>query len=290
MQILIITFGTFLAIGMFLILSKILNLPSIATSKAMINLSKQKTSESKSLDVFIHSWVVRLAKYLPMNEHKRMILERSLNAIGSDESPEEYTVNAILKSLLIGALSIPCFFIFPIFVLVIILLSVLTYFRETGKADKELKEKQEKIERELPRFVSTIAQEIQSNRDVLSMLEKYKQNTTDVFAKELDIVTADMRSGNYEIALNRFQTKFNSPNLSSIVSELIRVINGDDGTVYFQMLAKEIKEQEVQRLKGEALKIPAKIRVFSFSMLMCILVMYLVVIIYEIINSLGMMI
>ena len=290
MQILIITFGTFLAIGMFLILSKILNLPSIATSKAMINLSKQKTSESKSFDVFIHSWVVRLAKYLPMNEHKRMILERSLNAIGSDETPEEYVTNAILKSVLIAILSIPCFFIFPIFAPIIILLSVLTYFRETGKADKELREKQEKIERELPRFVSTIAQEIQSNRDVLSMLEKYKQNTTDVFAKELDIVTADMRSGNYEIALNRFQTKFNSPNLSSIVSELIRVINGDDGTVYFQMLAKEIKEQEVQRLKGEALKIPTKIRVFSFSMLMCILVMYLVVIIYEIVNSLGMMI
>ena len=289
MKILILLFGTFLALGMFFLVSRILNIPSIATCKAMISLTKKNEENVKSLDAFIHSLVVKSAKYLPMNEHKKILLKHTLNAVGITDTPEEYTVNAILKATLISLMSIPCFYIFPLLAPVLILLSVLYYFKEIRKADDRLKAKQESIERELPRFVSTIAQEIQSNRDVLSMLEKYKKNTTKVFAKELDIVTADMRSGNYEIALNRFQTKFNSPNLSSIVNELIRVINGDDGTIYFQMLAREIKEQEIQRLKGEALKIPSRIKVFSFLMLMCILFMYLVVIIFEIIRSLGMM-
>ncbi|HBT63229.1 MAG TPA: secretion protein F, partial [Ruminococcaceae bacterium] len=49
----------------------------------------------------------------------------------------------------------------------------------------------------------------------------------------------------------------------------------------------DMKQLELQRLKAEALKIPPKIRVFSFLMLMCFLMMYMMVIIFEIIRSLG---
>ena len=47
------------------------------------------------------------------------------------------------------------------------------------------------------------------------------------------------------------------------------------------------KQLELQRLKGEAQKIPPKIRVFSFLMLMCFLFTYLAIIAYEIIKSLS---
>jgi hypothetical protein len=53
------------------------------------------------------------------------------------------------------------------------------------------------------------------------------------------------------------------------------------------MLAHDFKQLELQRLKGEAQKIPPKIRVFSFLMLMCFLFTYLAIIAYEIIKSLG---
>ena len=49
----------------------------------------------------------------------------------------------------------------------------------------------------------------------------------------------------------------------------------------------ETCELELQRLKGEAQKIPPKIRVFSFAMLMCFLMTYMAVIVYEIITSLS---
>ena len=41
------------------------------------------------------------------------------------------------------------------------------------------------------------------------------------------------------------------------------------------------------RLKAKAAKIPPKIRVFSFLMLMCFMLTYIVIIVYQIINSLG---
>lgn len=124
-------------------------------------------------------------------------------------------------------------------------------------------------------------------RDVLSMLEHYKENAGAAFRKELDIVCADMRSSSYEAALTRFEARLNSPQLSDVVRGLIGVLRGDDGAVYFQMLTHDFKQTELQRLKAKAAKIPPKIRVYSFAMLMCFLATYFAIIIYEIIRSMG---
>ena len=104
----------------------------------------------------------------------------------------------------------------------------------------------------------------------------------------LDIVTADMRSSSYEAALTRFEARLNSPMLSDVVRGLIGVLRGDDSTVYFQMLAHDFKALELQRLKSRAQKIPPKIRIFSFVMLMCSFT-YLTIIAYEIVKSLSAM-
>ena len=119
------------------------------------------------------------------------------------------------------------------------------------------------------------------------MIENYKRNAGPSFARELDIVTADMRSSSYEAALTRFEARLNSPMLSDVVRGLVGVLRGDDSSVYFQMLAHDFKALELQRLKGLAQKIPPKIRIFSFIMLLCFLFTYLVIIAMEILNSLG---
>lgn len=101
------------------------------------------------------------------------------------------------------------------------------------------------------------------------------------------MLAADMRSSSYEAALTRFEARLNSPMLSDITRGLIGALRGDDSTLYFQMLAHDFKQLELQRLKSEAQKIPPKIRVFSFLMLMCFLFTYLAIIAFEIIKSLG---
>ena len=68
---------------------------------------------------------------------------------------------------------------------------------------------------------------------------------------------------------------------------LVGILRGDDGRMYFQMLSHDLKALELQRLKAKAAKIPPKIRVFSFLMLMCFMLTYIVIIVYQIINSLG---
>lgn len=230
---------------------------------------------------------VRLSKIIWMDEYKKSRMTNVLKAAGISMTPEVYTAYAIVKAGAIFLGVIPCLFLFPLLSPMLVFLSILVYFKEIRKADEQLKAKREQIESELPRFVATVEQELKSSRDVLSILEHFKKNAGSDFARELDVVTADMRSSSYEAALTRFEARLNSPQLSDVVRGLIGVLRGDDGAIYFQMLAHDFKALELQRLKGEALKIPPKIRVFSFAMLMCFLFTYLVVIALEIMKSLG---
>ena len=112
-------------------------------------------------------------------------------------------------------------------------------------------------------MVATMEQELKASRNVIGMLERFKGNAGPALTGELDILLADMRSSNYEAALTRFEARLNSPMLSDVVRGLIGVLRGDDSTVYFQMLAHDFKQIELQRLKAQAQKIPPKIRVFS---------------------------
>ena len=91
----------------------------------------------------------------------------------------------------------------------------------------------------------------------------------------------------YEAALIRFEARMGSAIISDIVRGLIGILRGDDGRMYFQMLSHDLKALELQRLKAKAAKIPPKIRVFSFIMLMCFMMTYIVIIVYQIVNSLG---
>lgn len=284
---LLFLFGVFLALGMFFLSAAVLHLPTIGAARAMLGTVKQERKAAKTLETGLMTVAVRLAKYIRMDEYRRGRMENVLKASGMNLTPEVYQAYAIVKAgaVLLGV--IPCIFLLPLLSPVVVILALLLYFQETQKADEKLKAKREEIEKELPRMVATIEQELKASRNVIGMLERFKTNAGPALTGELDILLADMRSSNYEAALTRFEARLNSPMLSDVVRGLIGVLRGDDSAVYFQMLAHDFKQIELQRLKAEAQKIPPKIRVFSFAMLMCFLLTYLVIICYVAIENLG---
>lgn len=281
--------GILIAAGLFLILADVLKLPAMGAGKAMLGAGKENKKAAKTVEAWLMTGAVKLSKYIRMDEYKRGRMTNILKASGISMTPEVYTAYAITKSGAIALGALPCLFLLPLLAPVLLILAVLTYFQETKRADEQLREKREQVEGELPRFVATIEQTLKASRDVLAMIETYKKNAGPAFAHELDVLTADMRSSSYEAALTRFESRLNSPMLSDVVRGLIGVLRGDDSAVYFQMLAHDFKALELQRLKGQAQKIPPKIRIFSFIMLMCFLFTYLAIIALEIINSLGTM-
>ena len=290
MEFLLIVFGILLAAGMFLLLANALKIPYLKTSKAVMNAGREDKKLSKTIEAVALGIASKMAQLIPMDKYKRTRLESTLKSAGIKMTPETFTALALLKSLCIALLAIPCAFIFPLVIPFVIILAVAVYFRETGKADAKMREKREAIEQELPRFVVTVEQELKTSRDILAIMENFKKHAGVHFAYELDVTCADMRSSSYEAALTRFEARIGSAQLSDVVRGLVSVIRGDDSAVYFKMLSHDFKLIGLQRLKSQAQKIPPKIRVFSFGMLMLFLLTYLFVMGMQLIASLGTMI
>lgn len=284
---LLFLFGAALAAGLYFVLADLLKIPRLAAERALISAGRRERSLIKSLEALILGWALKLAPLIRMDEYKYRRLESKLTAAGLDMTPQVYSAYSILKPCLILLGIIPCLLILPILSPLIVVLAVLTWFKESRRADELVKARMELIEGELPRFVATIHQELAASRDVLRILENYKKHAGPDFGRELDVLTADMRSSSYEAALIRFEARMGSAIISDIVRGLIGILRGDDGRMYFQMLSHDLKAQELQRLKAKAAKIPPKIRVFSFIMLLCFMMTYIVIIVYQIVNSLG---
>jgi flagellar protein FlaJ len=280
-------FGIVFALGLYFVLLDILKLPRLKTLIAIHNALRQDRKKTKTYDTIILDIAIKVSKLIILDEYKRKRMEYTLKAVNIPLTPEVYIAKAFVKAGLILFGIVPALCVFPLITPVIVFLAVAVYFNEIKSADEELKAKREAIENILPRFVSTIEQELRATRDVLSILERYKKHASEPLAKELEITCADMRSGSYEAALTRFEARLNSPQLSEIVRGLISVMRGDDGVIYFQMLSHDLKILELQRLKMIATKRPAKIRKYSFLLVACFMLTYIVVMGVQIMNSLN---
>ena len=277
------------SIGLYLILKDLLKLPTARTIKAIHVINQRERKKSKNLHVMIDDLSMRLSKFIRLTDYNRRKLSSTLKSADIKLSPETFIARAWLKAGMTLLFIIPAIFIFPIIFPVILFLSVAVYFKEIRSADEAIRKRREAIEFELPRFVSTLTQELKASRNVLNILETYKKNAGESFKRELEVTTADMKSGSYESALTRLEARLNSPTLSETIRGLIGVLRGDDGVVYFQMLSHDLKQLELQRLKTIAMKRPGKIRKYSFAMLFCFLLMYLSVMFVEIVKTLGSM-
>jgi len=285
----LILFGSIFSLGIYLIFADLLKLPTRKATKAVLAIDRREKKKSKNFEMFINELSMKLSKFIKLTDYKRRKISATLKSANIKLSPETFISRAWVKAGLTLLFIVPAFLIFPIIFPMILFLAVAVYFKEIRGADEAVRKRREDIEFELPRFVSTLTQELKASRNVLSILETYKQNAGKSFKNELEITVADMKSGSYEYALTRLETRLGSSQLSDVVRGLIGVIRGDNGVVYFQMLSHDLKQLELQRLKTIAMKRPSKIRKYSFAMLFCFLLMYLSVMFVEIVKTLGKM-
>ena len=272
--------------GIYSLACSVLKFPALQTSKSILSFYRQETKISK-IDVFLDDLASKLATIIKIDDYKKKKMLATLKTAGMSITPEQYMATVWIKSGIPLIIGIPFCFIFPILTPVFLVLTVQTYFKQSNIVSKKLQTERKNIEYELPKLAREVNQHLKSTRDVLYILDQYKENAGPSLKRELEITTADMRSGNYETALTRLETRIQSPMLSEIVRGLISVIRGDDAIVFFQLLAHDFKALEIQRLKNEAAKRPGKIKKYSFLLLSCMLFMYIVIIGISIIRGLG---
>ena len=281
--------GALFGVGLFLILADAMRVPFFATSTAAGNLAKRQKQKTGTIEIWLHDLAMWISKKLRLNEYKRMQLETDLKSAGMNISPEMHIANSIVKAMLVGIFAVPTFFIFPLLTPVVIALAVFMYFRESKGVANKIKAKRKAIEYELPRFVSHIEKTLKHNRDVLYILDNYKETAGPELKSELEITVADMRSGNYEAALTRLENRVGSSMLSDVSRGLIGVLRGDETEVYWSSLAVKFSDYQRQLLKQEAQKVPRKVKRLSMCLLFCFMAIYIVVIGMEIVTSLGVL-
>ena len=275
------------AVGMFFILLDALRVPYLKTSKAVEHLSKNQSGKVSAFEMRLHSLARLFSRMIRMSRFKRIKLEADLRAAGMNKTPEEYVAFAIVKALLIGILAIPALWIAPLISVLIVFAAFLIYRQSMNTIQVALRKKRDQIEYELPRMVAYIDRTVAHNRDVLSMLEHYRDSAGEDLKRELTITTADMHSGNGEAALTRLESRVGSAMVSDVCRGLIGVLRGDDMGMYWTALSLKFNDYHRQRLRLEAQKAPRRVKYLSMALLFCFMLVYLVVILMQIITSLS---
>lgn len=285
----IIICGVLVYLGLYLILADIFKISRLKTSKTILNADKRmKKKTSKSMEVIFLDLATRLSKYIKLTDYKKDKLEMTLKSAQIKISPETYIADVYIKTGVVLLISAIAFLINPFISILFFILAILIYIKENNKAENILRKRKINIENELPKLAMNISQELKLNKDVLKMLENYQKNSHDTpLSQELEITIADMRSGSYEQALKRFETRICSSTLSEVIRGLTGVLNGNDEVLYFRMLAKNLNELEFQRLRGIAMKRPEKVKKYSAMMLSCLMLIYAVILGCEIVNGLS---
>lgn len=284
-----ILIGILTGSGLFFILADLYGIPYLKTSQAVANLAKKQKNRTSFLEVWLGSLAEALAKRLRLNEFKRLQLEADLLTAQIDQTPEQFTANAIVKAALAGVFAVPMFFVFPVFAPAVLLAAVFLYFRERNSVSKRIRAKRAKIEYELPRLVFTVEKTLKHNRDVLYMLDSYRSSAGPELKQELDITVADMKSGNYEGAITRMESRIGSSAVSDVCRGLIGILRGDETELYWAALGLKLSDTQRQQLRLEAQKVPKKVDRLSLCLLVCFLLTYLVVILDQIVRSLGVL-
>ncbi|MCM1188534.1 MAG: hypothetical protein NC541_04465 [bacterium] len=264
------------------------DVPTARTSRMMMLAKKQTgAADEKLFDVYLTRVAERLSPLLRLDPIKKGRLALTLSIAGIPLTPECYTIKAFLTALLTELAAVPFFLFMPLMGLLMTGLAVMMWFSTYHKASDLVKKRRKLIEAELPRFAVSIQQGLATDRDVLKLLTSYRRIAGPHLGQELDTTVADMRTGNYENALLRFQNRVGSTMLSDIVRGLIGTLRGDDQQMYFRMLVFDMRQIEQNSLKKEAGKRPKQMQKYSMMMLFCILLIYVVVLSVEVVGSLG---
>lgn len=268
--------GFFIACGIFQFTLIGVKAPGKDTAKTIKSLVKKHKAINAG-NTAGDSAILFISKFIRIGKYKRDTIESSLKIAGINKTPEVFYAGAVYKFLQPVVLIVPFIFFFQFMIPIIFTLAVLVCIRELQSPNTFIREKRKQIDLDLPRFVYSIVQELKNNHDVLTILERHKESFSPAFSGEIGITIADMRTGNYEAALQRFEGRIGSSNLSEVVRGLIEMVKGNDTNIYWETLAFKFSEIQKQNLRKEANKVPGKVKRLSFFLLLCLMFTYIVV-------------
>lgn len=264
------------AVAFYNIAGIIFRLPNGKITKSLRRASMG--SGKKSGSEVNHMIAVQLSKIMMINEYKRQEMAEKLAVADIDETPEVFKAQGVVILLEFGIMAIFFSLIHPIVSIIPIVLGIVFYRRHKNVVNNAVKDLQDQMDIDLPRFVYSLKQDMLISHDPLYILERHQNDYSDQWRKQMAITVADMHSGNYEMALQRLEGRVGSTSLSEVVRGLIEMSHGSDMSIYWETLQVRLSEMRKAQLRKQVRKIPDKIHNLSLWLIGAILSIYIVVI------------
>lgn len=280
----------FITLLLFLGLKSVCAAYTGGSSAGRRTLSKMSKWEQKRADVWaafpLKQLLAVTSRLVYMDEATAAKLRKTLSRAELTLTPQEYTARQVLIVVFGLGLTTLCFFSrFYFGIVVALLVTVYALMKQRDALNAKVRKKDFLIAQEMPRFVRTICRSLQSNRDLESVISAYRKVAGPGLSGELDILTAEMRSGNVQTALIHFEDRLGSPEAFRLCSALRDMSLGVDQTATLSYMADDMARQAKENIRKELSMRPGKMRrTYYPAIAVCIAMILYVLVVYVIHN------
>ncbi|MEG0778499.1 MAG: hypothetical protein RSE64_06110 [Oscillospiraceae bacterium] len=257
--------------------------------KALAKMRKWQKTRIHLWDSFpLRKLLELITRVVFVDEATSASLGKKLSKAELPLTPREYTARKYLI-LAFGALPIGICMALKFYIGVVlgILATAYLLMKQRDALDVKIKQKDLLIAQEMPRFVRTICRNLQSNRDLFSVIKTYRKVAGAELAVELDILLAEMQAGNMQNALAHFESRIGTPEAFRLCAALRDMSMGVDQTATLDYLADSMASQAKENIRRELSLRPGKMRRTYYPAIGICIAIIMYVLVNYVINNLN---
>lgn len=207
-----------------------------------------------------------IAPYIKMNPNTESKLGRRLYKAGKTENPREYVFRCCMRALPWLLLATLLLINGNSFVaLYMILLAGFFVYKHMQELNSEIEKKERMIIEELPEFMSYMTNSLKSDRDITKIIASYMDAASPVLKRQLKKLLADLRTGNIDEALHKFDIEINLTHLSNYISVVRATLEGETQLSNLESITTDMEYFEYETAKRYAEELPGKVAKASFA-------------------------
>lgn len=233
-----------------------------------------------------------LGAFIFIEQSKESKLTEQLKKAKMLYTPKEYTAKKFLFSGIGIIVILFCYMIgFIIGIPIGVILTLFLYFLVNDELKHKLTLSNIKILLELPQFIRAVITNMKTDRDLIHIVERYIPIAKETGLKpELITLVADLKSGNTETALMRFDTRLGLPEISRLVVILINIERGVDQTNALTFLANDMMLIARENIKRQYSVRPAKLNQQLLPCIVVDIIALMYVLVYSVMISANQMV
>lgn len=254
--------------------------PPKTLKKKLVALGKMNSKKADYNKVFIERFlrpsIQYLQKYSRLDIFKFETIEKKLRKLNKKESVEEFLSKGILAGIV--------FFAMGLLIQTAVHLSIVSYlfyflsigviFAPILDLDSKIKEKNQKIIDELPRFVKTVLFQYRYKVPLIHIIKSYIDVAGDELKAELIKLYADLEVLSEEKALRNFSDRLEIVEVQNFVNTLINAYSGGYNVEQlFLIQDKEIRTLNRDNIRKKLKNLPNKLTTYLALPLLSILML-----------------